>query len=225
MRIANHAGRLALVEPDAESSGGLRGLDVERASDGRFAPTRRPSTTGGPSSGTGPRGGPRRRRPPGRGRPRPGRPAAAAGLRGRAELPRPRRRVGHGAADHAAGVHQVRVELHRPAGRHPALARQRRLGGRARRRHRHGRPPHPGGAGVGPRRRADRRPGHLRPRHPVRRPAPAVRDGQVLPRVLARWVRPSSASTSSARPASTPTTWSWAASSTARASRRAAPGR
>ena len=37
MRIANHAGRLALVEPDAESSGGLRGLDVERASDGRFA--------------------------------------------------------------------------------------------------------------------------------------------------------------------------------------------
>jgi 2,4-didehydro-3-deoxy-L-rhamnonate hydrolase len=37
LRIANHAGRLALVEPDAESSGGLRGLDVERAGDGRFA--------------------------------------------------------------------------------------------------------------------------------------------------------------------------------------------
>ena len=37
MRIANHAGRLALVEPDAESPGGLRGLDVERASGGRFA--------------------------------------------------------------------------------------------------------------------------------------------------------------------------------------------
>jgi 2,4-didehydro-3-deoxy-L-rhamnonate hydrolase len=37
LRIANHAGRLALVEPDPESSGGLRGIDVERASDGRFA--------------------------------------------------------------------------------------------------------------------------------------------------------------------------------------------
>ncbi|MDL5156175.1 fumarylacetoacetate hydrolase family protein [Actinomycetospora termitidis] len=36
MRIANHAGRLALVEPDVETSGGLRGLDVARASDGRF---------------------------------------------------------------------------------------------------------------------------------------------------------------------------------------------
>ncbi|GAA4890116.1 fumarylacetoacetate hydrolase family protein [Actinomycetospora straminea] len=36
MRIANHAGRLALVEPDPESSGGLRGIDVEQASDGRF---------------------------------------------------------------------------------------------------------------------------------------------------------------------------------------------
>lgn len=38
MRIANHAGRLALVEPDPETSGGLRGLDVEEISDGRFAP-------------------------------------------------------------------------------------------------------------------------------------------------------------------------------------------
>jgi len=37
LRIANHAGRLTLVEPDPESSGGLRGIDVERAGDGRFS--------------------------------------------------------------------------------------------------------------------------------------------------------------------------------------------
>ena len=68
--------------------------------------------------------------------------------------------------------------------------RHRRLGGRARRRHRPPRRPRRRGRRLDPRRRAHRRPGHQRPHAPVRRRR-AVLPRQVAPRATARigpWV-------------------------------------
>ena len=118
-----------------------------------------------------------------RGEARASRAAPGAGLRDRAQLPRPRR--GGGAADprRADGLHEVPELSRRSARGRPAHRRPRRLGGRAGRRDRPRGGAHPRGAGLGPRGGHDRRAGRLGSPAAVRLEAAAVQPRQVGHRV------------------------------------------
>ena len=132
MRIGNLSDRLVLFVDDGA-------VDVEQASDGRFESD--PQQVFGrwaefvewATTATLPRGLPiraeRARRP---------RAPAAATIRLRAELSLARHRDRLGHARRTGGLHQVRLLDHWPIRRNNPSPGQRRLGGRARRRHRQG---------------------------------------------------------------------------------------
>ena len=106
-------------------------------------------------------------------------------VRDRSQLSGPCRRGGDGDTRQPARLHQVPLVSRRPHRGGRDAQRPGRLRRRARRGDRTRRQGHRSDRGVGPRRRVDRRPGHLRPGSAVRGPSAPLRSRQVV-----RHVRP-----------------------------------
>ena len=146
-------------------------------------------------------------------------PSPPPGVRDRAQLPQPRRGVGHGGARRAGHLHQVPGLARRSVRRHRAGRDERRLGGRTRRRHRPPRRPCRRGRRVVARRRDSPSVRTSATATSSSRPAPQFSLGKSR-----AWLRSDgSVARHARRVRRTPTTWRSAARSTARPCRTPGP--